>query len=364
MVKIRIAAVGDIQLGDQVLCFGFGIRSTFKNNYNNLIRDSQIRKILQNADIISGNYECSYDEYDELTFSINNLSANREAIQFLNNCGFNLLNLANNHTLERGEQGLNELLKSLESMGIHYTGLKGGSFLFNYKGKIIAFMNYSAIHDYKNNETINIWDDNELGNICTISKKVDLVIVNIHWGYEFINQPFKTQILLGHKLIDNGVHIVLGHHPHVIQPIEKYKNGIIAYSLGNFIFDGIYSKNANNSMILLLDIDLKNINIDYTVIPIRINKDYSLEINNNDNRVINIVNQPATDIPVLLYNKSVLRLRKKYRLSVLKHIIVNIFKYRNKRMIFRWIFRRITLIMKNRKNEINNPSDVYLWEKE
>ena len=63
------------------------------------------------------------------------------------------------------------------------------------------------------------------------------VVTNIHWGVEYSAKQSTTQTEVAHQLIDNGVDLIIGHHPHVIQPMETYKNKAIFYSLGNFIFD-------------------------------------------------------------------------------------------------------------------------------
>lgn len=67
--------------------------------------------------------------------------------------------------------------------------------------------------------------------------RVDLAVVSIHWGRELAAEPTDGQVELAHALVDGGVDLVLGHHPHVLQPIESYGEGLIAYSLGNLLFD-------------------------------------------------------------------------------------------------------------------------------
>jgi poly-gamma-glutamate synthesis protein (capsule biosynthesis protein) len=65
----------------------------------------------------------------------------------------------------------------------------------------------------------------------------DHVIISFHWGIEYQHQPSSAQRRLARASIDAGADVVLGHHPHVLQGVERYKNGLIAYSLGNFVFD-------------------------------------------------------------------------------------------------------------------------------
>ena len=88
----------------------------------------------------------------------------------------------------------------------------------------------------------------------------DVWIMSIHWGTEFIPYPNKEQVDLAHKLVDNGVDIVHGHHPHVFQPIEHYKNGLVMYSMGNFLFDENFAKETQKSYCLKASL-IKNIPI-------------------------------------------------------------------------------------------------------
>ena len=99
MDMFRITAVGDIMLGDQFVCFGFGIRSLYKGNYNKLIKNKDILQVLKDADLICGNLESSYENSEKLKFDTNVICINKEALNYLRKVGFNLFNLANNHTL-------------------------------------------------------------------------------------------------------------------------------------------------------------------------------------------------------------------------------------------------------------------------
>jgi poly-gamma-glutamate synthesis protein (capsule biosynthesis protein) len=73
--------------------------------------------------------------------------------------------------------------------------------------------------------------------IKTLKTKNDYVVVVIHWGTEYLLRPDENQVAIGHKLIDSGADVIFGSHPHVVEPVEVYKNRIIFYSLGNFVFD-------------------------------------------------------------------------------------------------------------------------------
>jgi len=153
----------------------------------------------------------------------------------------------------------------------------------------IGFIGYTDVHidspfyADKCNRGIAKFDINDAReNIKQNRNQVDILIVNLHWGIEYFHLPTPNQILYARELIDAGADIIIGHHPHMLQGIEKYRHGIIAYSLGNFVFSDIiwdwetdageqrstyyrFSKRNRESIILLVDIDQKNGPMDYSL---------------------------------------------------------------------------------------------------
>jgi hypothetical protein len=91
---------------------------------------------------------------------------------------------------------------------------------------------------------------------------VDFKILNFHWGNEYVHIPSVAQRKMAYKFIESGADVIVGHHPHVIQPYEKYKGGHIFYSLGNFMFDYIHSKMISIGLVASLEIDaLKRVEV-------------------------------------------------------------------------------------------------------
>ena len=148
-----------------------------------------------------------------------------------NNVG--IVTLANNHSFDCYSKGVTDTRRYLTEAGIGYFG--GGGLEDSYtvreiKGRKIAFVGI----------------DLSIGEIpialfypliARLDKENDDVVVHIHWGNEYEPNYSNSQQTVGHTLIDKGVDLIIGHHPHVIQPVEIYKNKLIFYSLGNFIFD-------------------------------------------------------------------------------------------------------------------------------
>lgn len=156
------------------------------------------------------------------------------------------VNVGNNHILDFGAKGVDSTIKELEKSGINYFGLNSDGdnhnpLIIEFNKNKIAFISAicqstSPIFEFDN---VNYLSALSLEDIITkvkkIRKLVHRVVLYIHWGIEESSYPAKEDILIARKLIDGGVDIVIGSHAHAPQPVEKYKTGIIAHNLGNFI---------------------------------------------------------------------------------------------------------------------------------
>lgn len=173
-----------------------------------------------------------------------------EALDALKKAGVDAVNLANNHTLDQGEDGLKDTLSHLAAREIPYVGAGLNSKeaysaqYFERNGIKIALLGFTRVipkSDWmagKNKPGLaSVYDSAEgLKAIAQAKKQADLVVVVVHWGKERIEQYDSTQQTLGHSFIDAGADLVIGGHPHVLQGIEPYKGKWIVYSTGNFIF--------------------------------------------------------------------------------------------------------------------------------
>jgi poly-gamma-glutamate synthesis protein (capsule biosynthesis protein) len=111
---------------------------------------------------------------------------------------------------------------------------------------------------------------NVLAKVREARNKADVVVVSCHWGEEYQAEPTARQKALGHATIDAGADVVLGHHPHVMSGLEQYGNGLIVYSMGNFVFDQRDAPDGRmTSAIFRLEVRPRE-RIDLTIIPIRI----------------------------------------------------------------------------------------------
>jgi poly-gamma-glutamate synthesis protein (capsule biosynthesis protein) len=170
---------------------------------------------------------------------------------------FNFFNLANNHLLDQGSKGLEETKINLQTLDLNYSGCPNGVVgdcssklveLDNLKVGMIGLSAVSASLDQDKVKEI----------ITELKKQADLVVANVHWGVEYEHKFNTTQQKFAYFLIDNGVDLIIGHHPHVVQGVEVYKEKLIFYSLGNFIFDQYFSADTQEGLGVGLNIEKIN----------------------------------------------------------------------------------------------------------
>ena len=237
---IKLTAVGDISFGDFPFCPGFGIRSTLERS-----PFEEVSSLLKRGDIVFGNLETCLSNHglDNKQLISLEMRGKPEFVSFLREGGFNVLNMANNHTMQHGMTAFLETVKRLKKTGIHVVGLCNQAVnpvIVQCKGRTVGFLGFAFEHDNYGNTSLGYAyapNSSIKRDIESLRQQVDIVIVSCHWGLEFINKPSPYTVFIGRKMIDWGADIVLGHHPHVVQGAEYYKNGLIVYSLGNFLFD-------------------------------------------------------------------------------------------------------------------------------
>lgn len=189
---------------------------------------------------------------------------NIEGLQY---AGVDLVNLANNHMGNQGEDGVAETIQALERASIAHTGINQPTYL-NAKGTRFAFLGFNEVDRQAG---VPVLTDELLKSQIEQAKiNADVVIVQFHWGQEYTYQPTVNQQRLAHAAIDAGADLIVGNHPHWWQPIEQYKNGFITYSHGNFVFDQMWSQETREGLVgyytfydgKLVDVDFKPILIE------------------------------------------------------------------------------------------------------
>lgn len=257
--RIIFFAVGDIMLDRGV---EYMTEGDFKFPF------LKIKDCLHKADLLFGNLESVISDKGENVGSIYSFRAEPEAIEGLVFAGFDIISAANNHAFDYGRTALEDSLKRLKEAGIEYVGagfsedeVKSG-ILIEIKEAKIGFLAYT-------DQGSEYWeakgDSSGIGWIRESIKEdiqnmeSDLIFVSFHFGEEYQKEPSEKQEYFAKLAIDSGADLVIGHHPHVTQPVVKYKNGWIAYSLGNFVFDQYFSEETMTGLILEVLIEDKEI---------------------------------------------------------------------------------------------------------
>jgi len=296
--EINLFFAGDIMLGRGVK---YMIDKEGKGDFR--FPFLKIRDEIKKADILFGNLEGLISDRGIKVGSIYSFRFKPEAVDGLIYGGFDILSLANNHMFDYQRIALEDTMRILEENNIDYVGAgfnKKEAFslkIREIKNTKIGFLAYTNLGpenwkaDEKNPGVAWI-SENDIGEVVEYIKKakekVDVLIVSLHAGEEYAENPTNFQISFAQDCINNGADLVVGHHPHVVQTIEKYpplpkasdgqsNNGWIAYSLGNFIFDQHFSEETMESIILKVMIDEKKIKEVYSE-DIRINKYFQPEL--------------------------------------------------------------------------------------
>lgn len=237
------------------------------------------------ADIAFGNFENPVSLKGQNQGSIYSFRANPKTLDGLTFSGFDVLSLANNHILDWGEAALLDSIEEVRrhnmlpvGVGNTLSAARKGS-VIEKKGMVVCIFAYSQFSGWYGSKDSSpaiapldlslITEDLQRASVEGCGIKV----ISVHWGTEYETTASAEQRSFARNLIDAGATAVIGHHPHVMQEVEKYNGGLIAYSLGNFIFDQNFSKDTRNSAILHVTFHKNSIR-DYKLIPIHFTEEY------------------------------------------------------------------------------------------
>jgi poly-gamma-glutamate capsule biosynthesis protein CapA/YwtB (metallophosphatase superfamily) len=243
--RLSMLFLGDIMQHDSQISDAY---DPITKKYNYAPCFQYIKPYTKSVDLAIGNFELTlagppYKGYPQF-------SAPDELLFALKDMGMDVLVTANNHCVDRGKQGLERTIMMLDSLKILHTGtfvddverLNLHPLLVEKKGFRLAFLNYTygtnGLPVYPPNIVNPI--EKELirkDMVKARAMKPDAIIVFLHWGSEYQSLPSEWQKDIGKFCFDQGANIIIGAHPHVIQPMEwrKKDNRLIAYSLGNFV---------------------------------------------------------------------------------------------------------------------------------
>lgn len=227
--KVSILAFGDTM-------FDRGVRNIIENRGRDPFE--YIKKelsLFSDYDIVKVNLEGPIVEMDRnlCQQKLYNFQFASTTPNILKSIGVNMVSIANNHSYDCLRVGFESTKNYLSISEIDFVGgrtLEDSFIIKNINNKKVAFVGIDET-------TAPVAVSSFYPLVSRLDPESDFVIVFIHWGKEYELIEDISQQNIAHKLIDNGADLIIGHHPHVIQPVEIYKNRAIFYSLGNFVFD-------------------------------------------------------------------------------------------------------------------------------
>lgn len=275
---IRIAAVGDMQFDRRV--------KALIARSGGAAPLADVAERLAAADIAIGNLESTLSDLGERRADKDyTFKGDPRGIEGLAAAGFDFLALANNHSLDCGEEALADTIARLDAAGIGHAGAganKAAAWtpaVRDINGTTVAFLSFSHIlpSGFIATSTrpgiaqgrLNMKE--VAAAIAAADAAYDYVIVSYHWGVEYEDYCNAEQVRDAQASIDAGADMVLSHHPHVIQAVEYYKGKLIAYSLGDFVFDH-YSRKTGEAFILEADLKPDGVS-NVRVIPVYLDSD-------------------------------------------------------------------------------------------
>lgn len=251
---IVLAAVGDVMLtrGVGKVIDEMGVDHPFE----------RVKGLISRADVAFCNLETSVSARGTaIPGKLIWFRSRPEVAGALARAGFDIVSLANNHILDYDTPSLLDTMDYLDKAGVRYVGagrnirdartpsiievpVPRGSLRIAFLAyNELSFVYWSSAYPrmFVATDTVSGTAPMVPGQILEDVKKArelaDMVVVSLHWGTEYVSWPSQRQRKLARDIIDAGASLVLGHHPHVLQGFEVYRGGLIAYSLGNFVFD-------------------------------------------------------------------------------------------------------------------------------
>ncbi len=250
---------GDVMLGRSV-----NTRMIKYSDYSWPFR--KITSLLSEADLTMVNLESPFRTGCKPTDKGMIFCADPRSAEGLLSAGIDIVNLANNHINNQGQEGIDETGKVLSQAGIASVG-QNKPYFVTIKNTKIAFLGFTDIAS--GSLGISTASPENIKSQISEAKKVfDLVIATFHWGNEYSPRSLHQQEL-AHLAIDSGADVVIGHHPHWVQEYEEYKGKPIYYSLGNLVFDQMWSEETRNGLVVKLTFSGKNL-IKQEQFPIKI----------------------------------------------------------------------------------------------
>lgn len=233
--QTEIIFTGDIMLGRSVM------GASLDNNDSNYAFQ-KTADFLKNANLTVGNLENPIVSSCKRHVGGFTFCTTPEISKSLNYAGFDIVSLANNHTSNYGENGIIDTHKYLDEYNISYVG-ENNLVIKEINGTKFGFLGFNYTFG-----TSNLQKDIEL--IANSNNEVDVLFVTVHWGEEYKDTANKFQKDTALKMVEAGADTIIGHHPHWVQNYEEINGVPVYYSLGNFVFDQMWSEETKKGLIV------------------------------------------------------------------------------------------------------------------
>ena len=257
---VRLLAVGDIMLGDSPTCVGFGFHSRYRASAASALTSAT--PLLRRGDIVIGNLECLLSTRGRGTTRLerDQMRGSPSSAKELREAGFTAINVANNHAMQHGAHAFAETVTHLRMAGLDCVGLRGTGdwcatpcIQTTASGLTVGLLGYSwRPRQYDQGPPLYAEGDVDgvAADVARLAQMTDCVVVSLHWGEEFLGLASEREVAAARRIIDEGACVLVGHHPHVRRPVERYGRGVICYSLGNFVTDMLWQPALREGAVL------------------------------------------------------------------------------------------------------------------
>lgn len=228
-----------VSTGDVIPARSVNFGATKKNNFRWPFEKTA--DILRSADVTVINLETPLIKNCPVTNEGMIFCGDGRNIEGLVYAGVDVASLVNNHIENQGIKGVEETVRLLESQNI--ISVISNPTYKDFRDLQFAFLGYNDL------EPPGIEKEKIIREVGDARKNASVVVVSIHWGNEYTSMPSARQNELAHLAVDAGADLVLGNHPHWIQPVEIYKDKLIVYAHGNFIFDQMWSEKTKEGVV-------------------------------------------------------------------------------------------------------------------
>ncbi|MCA1558394.1 MAG: CapA family protein, partial [Acidobacteria bacterium] len=249
--SVELVAVGDVLLDR-------GIARQIESKGTRVVF-ARVKDVLSNSDLAFANLECPLTKSCERSPQRISFRAEPRYVDALTSAGFDIVSLANNHSMDCGSMGLLETMRNLSSGGVRFCGAgltpaeASAPVILNARGIRIAFLAFTniapaaaSVSQKDDAPTVALTTGAAVERAVSAARlEADVVVVSLHWGLEYASRPTAEQVRLAHSIVEAGADLILGHHTHTLEGVELVerresrgiRQALIIYSLGNFAFD-------------------------------------------------------------------------------------------------------------------------------